>query len=133
MKWSPCRFMLALLMLVLPACAAIKPPADPALMLPIQGQWTIGEAAWYGELYHGRKTTSGDFFDLNLLTGAHSTIPLGATVEVRNIESGKTVSILLNDRSNDARQVDLLISKAAAHELGLIEERRFWVEYRWVQ
>lgn len=124
------RLALLVLMLALSACAAIPPP-EP--FVPTPGQWTIGEAAWYGELHQGMKTASGEYFDRDLLTGAHSTLPLGATVEVRNAATGKTTRVLINDRANRERRVDLLISKAAASELDVLEEPRFWVEYRWVE
>lgn len=79
-----------------------------------------GQASWYGEQFHGRKTASGERFDLNELTAAHKTLPFGTRVCVRSAVTGKSVVVRINDRGPFApgRVIDL--SKAAAQELGML-------------
>jgi len=81
----------------------------------------VGVASYYGEEFNGRPTASGEIFDMNALTAAHRTLPLGTKVRVTNLENGRTVVVKINDRGPfvDGRILDL--SKAAAKELGLLE------------
>ena len=127
--------LLLIVLFVVPAC--ITPPPPPPSTVKIvavqPGQWVTGEAIWYGEMYHGRRTDSGDRFDMHLMTGSHSTIPFGANVEVLNPANGKSLEIVINDRSHLDSGIDLAISKAAAEELDLAGKRRFQIEYRWVE
>lgn len=110
------------------------PPKSTVKEVVVQpGQWVSGEAIWYGEMYHGRRTTSGEQFDMRLMTGAHSTIPFGSNVEVVNPQNQQSVTIVVNDRSHLDKGVDLALSKAAANALGLVDKRRFMIEYRWVE
>jgi rare lipoprotein A len=79
-----------------------------------------GQASWYGEPHHGRKTASGEAYDMHALTAAHRTLPLGTRLLVTNLNNGKTVEVRVNDRGPvvAARIVDL--SYAAARALGAI-------------
>ena len=80
-----------------------------------------GVASWYGERFHGRQAANGELFDMNSLTAAHRTIPLGSVVRVVNLENGKVVHVRINDRGPyvDGRILDL--SRAAAGRLGMAE------------
>jgi len=53
----------------------------------------VGSASWYGEQYDGKATASGEPFDMNALTAAHATLPLGTLVQVTNLSNGKTVIV----------------------------------------
>lgn len=81
-----------------------------------------GDASWYGPRFHGRKTASGVRFDQNKLTAAHRDLPLGSEVTVTNLDNGQSVRVKINDRGPyiNGRIIDL--SKAAAHELGMIQD-----------
>lgn len=81
-----------------------------------------GTASWYGERFHGLETASGEIFDLNRLTAAHRELPFGTQVRVIHLETGASVSVVINDRGPciDGRDIDL--SKAAARALGIIQE-----------
>ena len=57
-----------------------------------------GTATYYGERFHGRKTASGEVFDMNKITAAHPRIPLGFVVRVTNKANGKSVDVRINDR-----------------------------------
>lgn len=79
-----------------------------------------GVASWYGKRYHGRKTSSGEVYDMYGMSAAHTTLPIPSFVRVVNPANGKAVIVRVNDRGpfkND-RLIDL--SYAAAYKLGLI-------------
>jgi rare lipoprotein A len=77
-----------------------------------------GLASWYGEAFHRRKTSNGEYFDMNTLTAAHATLPLPSYAKVTNLENGNTVVVRINDRGPfvDTRVLD--VSKRAADALG---------------
>lgn len=79
-----------------------------------------GLASWYGSKFHGRKTASGEVFDMNAMTAAHRSLKLGSYVKVTNNTNGKSVVVRINDRGpyHGNRMLDL--SKAAANKLGII-------------
>ena len=79
-----------------------------------------GKASWYGDPHHGRKTASGEVFDMYALTAAHRTLPLGSRVRVTNLANGKSVVVRINDRGpfHSERIIDL--SYAAAYRLGYV-------------
>lgn len=58
----------------------------------------IGEASWYGPNFHGKKTASGERFDMYAMTAAHKTLPLGTTVEVTNLKNGQKIRVRINDQ-----------------------------------
>jgi rare lipoprotein A len=102
-----------------------KPEAKPgptpeAKPTPGPSGGQTGEASWYGEPHHGRTTASGETYDMNKLTAAHRTLPLGTRVLVTNLKNGRAVEVRINDRgpSVDGRIIDL--SFAAAKELGAV-------------
>jgi rare lipoprotein A len=65
---------------------------------PAQQQAQIGIASWYGHPFDGRPTASGEIFDMEALTAAHRTLPLGAIVEVTNLSNTKGIQVRVNDR-----------------------------------
>jgi rare lipoprotein A len=76
-----------------------------------------GLASWYGEAFNRRKTSNGEWFDMNRLTAAHATLPLPSYVKVTNLENGNEVILRVNDRGPfvDTRVID--VSKQAAKAL----------------
>lgn len=72
------------------------------------------EASWYGLKYHGKRTASGEKFDVRAMTAAHPTLPLGSVVEVRH--GRKAVMVRINDRCG---RCGIDLSPAAADRLGL--------------
>jgi rare lipoprotein A (peptidoglycan hydrolase) len=79
----------------------------------------IGEASWYGNDFHGKKTASGETFDQNELTAAHPTLPMGTEATVTNLENGKSVEITINDRGPHSKGRDIDLSKEAGKEIGI--------------
>jgi rare lipoprotein A len=78
----------------------------------------FGRASWYGRAFQGQTTASGEPFNMNSMTCAHRSLPLGATVLVTNLRNHRTVLVKVNDRGPvpEDRVVDL--SYAAARVLG---------------
>jgi len=81
-----------------------------------------GLASWYGREFQGKTTASGERFNMNEYSAAHKELPFGTLIDVKNLKSGKTVRVKVNDRGpyRDNRIVDL--SYAAANELGFIRD-----------
>jgi rare lipoprotein A len=98
-------------------------PDAPEAVEPAEGQGEIarGLASWYGEPFHGRRTASGEVFDMNELTAAHKTLPFGTRVRVRHISTGKEVTVRINDRGPHVPGRIIDLSRAAASALGLVQ------------
>lgn len=81
-----------------------------------------GVASWYGEDFNRRRTSNGEWFDMNRLTAAHATLPLPSYAKVTNLENGREIVVRINDRGPfvDTRVMDM--SKAAAAELGYLNK-----------
>jgi rare lipoprotein A len=82
---------------------------------------TEGKASFYADQFHGRKTASGETFNMDKLTAAHPSLPFGTRVRVTNLRNGKDVIVRINDRGPfvKGRIIDLSIS--AAKVIGLIK------------
>ena len=85
-------------------------------------------ASWYGQKFQGRKTSSGDIFDLNKLTAAHKTLPLGSRVKLTVPKTGRSVIVLVNDRGPWLKGRDFDLSEAAAIQLGIHDQGLAQVE-----
>lgn len=79
-----------------------------------------GNASWYGREFQGKKTASGEKFNMNDFTAAHKTLPLGSVVLVKNLENGKTVKVRINDRGPFAKGRIIDLSHAAAKKLDMV-------------
>jgi len=101
------------------ACAGKKysfpPPEAPAA-----GTVQEGIASWYGPGYHGKKTSSGEVYDMDGLSAAHPYWAFGTRVRVTLLSTGKSVVVRINDRfpAHKGRAIDL--SRGAARQIGLI-------------
>ena len=78
-----------------------------------------GVASWYGRQFHGRKTASGERFDMNGLTAAHRSLPLNCYIRVTNKDNGKSVVVKVNDRGPFHGNRVLDLSYGAAKQLGV--------------
>jgi rare lipoprotein A len=85
-----------------------------------EGYVAEGLASWYGEEFQGRRTSSGEPYDMHAMTAAHRTLPIPTYVEVTNLESGRRAVVRVNDRGpfHEGRIIDL--SYAAARKLGIV-------------
>ena len=82
---------------------------------------TLGMGSWYGRKFHGKKTSSGEIYDMFGMTAAHATLPIPSYVRVTNPANGKSVVLRVNDRGpfHSGRLIDL--SYAAAWKLGFAD------------
>ena len=87
----------------------------------IHAELARGRATWYGPRFHGRRTSSGERFDMNELTAAHESLPFGTRVRVRNVTNGREVVVRINDRAPPMRDRIIDLSKAAAAALGFVK------------
>lgn len=80
-----------------------------------------GLASWYGRRFHGRKTASGEIYDMYAMTAAHPTLPIPTYVRVTALNNGRSVVVRINDRGpfHSKRIIDL--SYTAAHKLGYLK------------
>ena len=83
-----------------------------------------GKASFYGkgDGYNGRKTADGEIFNTNAYTAAHKTLPFNTEVLVKNLKTGKTVKVRINDRGPYAKGRIIDLSYAAAKQLGIIQD-----------
>lgn len=136
----PRIFFLAVCLLVA-GCAHVPPAPEKPGDSPVQsgkkpkpyqvmGQWyhplgdatgfeQQGIASWYGEPFHGRRTSNGEVYDMYRVSAAHKTLPLGTYVRVRNQDNGKELTVRINDRGPfvSGRIIDLSLEAAKRLEV----------------
>jgi rare lipoprotein A len=117
---APSMSLLAIVASVLAAilasgCASSGPKKPPA-----PGTTLSGVASWYGPGFHGRRTSSGERYDMNRLTAAHKTLPFGTLVEVRNLDNGRSVVVRINDRGPHVKRRVIDLSRAAAEAIEMV-------------
>jgi rare lipoprotein A len=76
-----------------------------------------GLASWYGQPFHGRRTATGERYDMNAMTAAHKTMPLPSYALVRNPANGREVVVKVNDRGPFIKGRIIDLSRAAARKL----------------
>ncbi len=103
------------LCLSLGACSWV-PKGDGQLDVGIKDR---GVASWYGEQFHGRQAANGELFDMEALTAAHRTMPLGSVVRVVNVTNGKHLYVRITDRGPYEKGRILDLSHGAAVQLGM--------------
>jgi rare lipoprotein A len=108
-------------------------PKAPTKATPyrVYGQWyyprthargfsQTGLASWYGKKFHGRKTSSGETYDMYGLSAAHKTLPFNTLVKVRNLDNGREIDLRINDRGPFVRGRIIDLSYGAAKKLGIV-------------
>src|SRR5262249_30194415 len=88
-----------------------------------------GNSSWYGVPFHGKKTASGEIFDMNKLSAAHKTLPLPTKLMVENPKTGKTAIIKVNDRGPYVKTRVVDCSREAAKTLGYIDHGTAYLEF----
>lgn len=84
-----------------------------------QHHWyQTGRASWYGKLFQGHQTASGEDFDMNAMTCAHRSLPMGSLVRVTNLRNHRSVIVRVNDRGPVPQNRIIDLSYAAARFLG---------------
>jgi len=96
-------------------------PAEAAIGQALLREIDRGKASWYGKRFHGRRTASGERFNMYALTAAHPSLPFGTRLRVRHVESGREVDVRVNDRGPHVGGRILDLSQAAARALGMLQ------------
>lgn len=100
------------------SCARKSPPRVPAAPRP--GDVDTGIASWYGHPYHGRRTASGEIYDMNRLTAAHRTLPFGTRVRVTNLRNSRSVEVRITDRGPFVKDRIIDLSREAAARIAML-------------
>ncbi len=94
------------------------------------GYFERGIASWYGTKFHGRRTSSGEPYDMHALSAAHKTLPIPCWVEVHNLKNDKKLIVRVNDRGPFVENRIIDLSFAAATRLGIVRDGTALVEVR---
>jgi rare lipoprotein A len=114
-KMYPWFFPLLFAFFVLSSCASI----DSEHYSELYDYSGYAVASWYGREFHGKRTASGQPFNMHAFTCAHRTYPFGTRLKVTNPVNGKTVYCVVNDRGPSSKERDIDLSYAAAKKIGL--------------
>ena len=79
-----------------------------------------GIASWYGQKFHGRKTSSGETYNMYAMTAAHKTLPLGTYVHVKSLDTGNEITVRINDRGPFVRGRIIDLSYTGAKKMDMI-------------
>ncbi len=82
-------------------------------------KFQVGKASWYGRVFQHHRTASGEPYDMNDLTAAHRTLPLGSWVKVTNLKNDRSVMVRINDRGPVMKSRIIDLSYGAAKMLGI--------------
>jgi rare lipoprotein A len=102
----------------------ISPKENPPAGRPYQE----GLAVWYGPGFHGKRTASGEIYDMHALTAAHPSLPFGTRVRVTNLKNGRSVVVRINDRGPFGGRYIIDLSYAAAKAIGALSATRVRLE-----
>ena len=105
-----------LLWIVATSCSSGPKPSPPR---PDQA---YGLASYYGKKFHGRRTASGERYNMHAMTAAHRSLPFGKMVKVTHVKSGRSVKVRINDRGPFIKGRIIDLSYAAAKKLGMLSE-----------
>jgi rare lipoprotein A len=98
------------------------------VMKTAKGYKERGGASWYGTKFHGRLTSNGERYNMYEMTAAHKSLPIPTYVTVKNLDNGREIIVLVNDRGpfHEGRIIDL--SYAAASKIGMLKQGTARVE-----
>ena len=126
-----------IIFLFISGCSTVRTSSTPDSVPPspkpykVHGKWyqpqshaygfrQKGIASWYGEKFHGRKTSNGEVYNMYGISAAHKTLPFNTVVTVRNLDNGETLDVRINDRGPFVRGRIIDLSYGAAKEIGLV-------------
>ncbi len=120
-----------LLAFAVSASVLASPPSKPSATQSgsRSHRWfQIGKASWYGQGFQGKRTATGERFDMNALTCAHRTLPLGSWLRVTNLVNKRSTFVRVNDRGPYRSGAIVDLSYAAAQRVGLLGKAAVRVE-----
>jgi rare lipoprotein A len=82
----------------------------------------VGQASYYANHFHGRKTSSGEYFNQNFLTAAHKTLKFGTIVKVTNLSNDSIVYLKINDRLGRSSHRAIDVTTSAAKKLNFLRK-----------
>jgi len=85
------------------------------------GETFTGVASWYGDDFHGKQTSNGEYYNMYDLTAAHKTLPINTRVRVTNLKNGMSTTVRINDRGPFVNDRIIDLSYAAAQEIDMIK------------
>ncbi|MEK7989567.1 MAG: RlpA-like double-psi beta-barrel domain-containing protein [Thiotrichaceae bacterium] len=94
-------------------------PVQPTPPPDIRGFRQKTYATWYNILEHGNSTANGDIYDYYAMTAAHQNLPFGSQVRVRNLTTGRSIIVTINDRQTSP---EIKLSTFAAQQLGVLSK-----------
>jgi len=103
-----------------PAAPSAERPRPELLGGEVPREFQRGMASWYGPRFNGRRTASGERFDMREFTAAHRTLPFGTLVRVHSLVNGREVDVRITDRGPYTGNRIIDLSRAAAEELGML-------------
>jgi rare lipoprotein A len=112
--------LLAVLTVLGTGCASVPRSQTSTGARPTQAAPAVGVASYYGKQYHGRKTASGERFNMHALTAAHRSLPFGTNLKVTNLANDRSVVVRVNDRGPFKRERILDVSFEAARRLQMV-------------
>jgi rare lipoprotein A len=104
------------------ACAGRRDATTVPGGTPGATAYDRGVASWYGRKFHGRKTASGERYDMHELTAAHPSLPFGTIVRVVRLDTGDAVVVRINDRGPFVRGRIIDLSYAAARRIDMVQD-----------
>jgi rare lipoprotein A len=116
----------SLVIATLSACGTAPPVRESS------GYRATGLASYYGKKFHGRRTASGERYNMNALTAAHRSLKFGSRVKVTNLKTKRSVVVRVNDRGPFVRGRIIDLFWAAAKRIGMIGDGVVRVEVRTV-
>ena len=135
------RVLLCVFFIILGSCVSAPPTSKTrspyrktSKPYCIKGKWYYpqqhyelsqrGMASFYGDRdkCHGKKTATGEIFNMFALTAAHKTLPLPCVVWIRNLKNGRELKLRVNDRGPFKKGRILDVSARAAHILGFYQD-----------
>src|SRR6188768_3620721 len=108
------------LILPLPAPAQNRTPLSTKSKKPTRTFY--GQASFYANKFHGRKTASGEIFSQTKLTCACNVLPLGTWIKVTNLRNGRSTVVKINDRIHPKMKRIVDLSKSGAQKLGYVSK-----------
>lgn len=120
LKLFICSFLLLLLQ-----ADKVSAQNDSAIIAPSKSSKKAkkvfyGQASFYGNKFHGKKTANGEIFSQDKFTAACNVLPLGTWIRVTNLKNGRSVVVKTNDRLHPKMRRLVDLSRAAAKKLGYI-------------
>ena len=85
-------------------------------------QTQIGIASYYGKKFHKKRTANGEVFNMYKVSAAHKSYPLGTKVRVTNLENGKSIKLVINDRGPFVKGRIIDLSYKAARKLDFVNQ-----------